>query len=100
MIGSAHHFCLLHTTRSALRTAMVRWKEMWDAIVASIDSEVLRMSGFARHCDEFYWLGLALLDEVAMERFKMLPYFQAMGHETPRELHALLRELRDNVRKE
>ncbi|KAL1840381.1 hypothetical protein VTJ49DRAFT_507 [Mycothermus thermophilus] len=98
MIGTAHHFSLLRASDPALRRATERWQELWETTVADVDSEVLRMSGFARHCGEFRWLAIALLDWTAAGRDKALPYFQSMGHETPRELHALLKELRDTAR--
>jgi hypothetical protein len=62
--------------------------------VSHMNNEQLRISGFPRHCGEYSWLARALLKYSLEGKDKSSPYFLRIGHETPRELHDLLRELR------
>lgn len=94
MIGTARLQLLLQSSIPVFQRATDRWQELWRATVSHLDDETLRMSGFVRHCGEFCWLAKALLEHALAGKDKTTPYFQRIGHETRKELHDLLRELR------
>ena len=94
MITAARLMSLLQTSTPALQRATDRWQELWDAAVRHMDEEQLRIGGFPRHCGEYYWLARGLLKYSLEGRDKSSPYHQRIGHETPKELHDLLRELK------
>ncbi|KAK4151552.1 hypothetical protein C8A00DRAFT_45267 [Chaetomidium leptoderma] len=79
IIGTARHHSLLQTCIPALQRATARWEEL----------------GVVRHCGEFCWLANTLLKHSLAGKDKTTTYFQRRGHETPKELHGLLRELRE-----
>lgn len=85
---------LLQTSTPALRRAADRWQELWVAVTGRLDEQQLRLSGFVRHSAEFCWLAKALLDYSAAGKDRTIPYFQNIGHDSPKELYELLRELR------
>jgi hypothetical protein len=95
MIGVSRLVSLLQTTMPALQRATDRWDELWRAVVGQLDEEEVRRSGFVRHCGEFCWLAKAMLEYARAGKDKTCPYYQKMGHDTPKELHDLLRELRE-----
>ncbi|KAK4039508.1 hypothetical protein C8A01DRAFT_16525 [Parachaetomium inaequale] len=94
MISAAGLMSLLQTSTPALQRATDRWQELWDAAVSHINDEQLRISGFPRHSGEYYWLARGLLKYSLEGKDKSSPYYRRIGHETPKELHDLLRELR------
>ena len=85
---------LLQTSTPALQRATDRWQELWQAAVGRMHDEEVRISGFPRHSGEYYWLARGLLKYSLEGKDKTSPYYQGIGHETPKELHDLLRELR------
>ncbi|KAL2189182.1 hypothetical protein L209DRAFT_802490 [Thermothelomyces heterothallicus CBS 203.75] len=95
MIGSARFVSLLRPCIPVLRRAIDRWQELWHATVSQIDDEELRTSGFFRHCGEYGWLARALLKESLEGKDRDSPYYRRIGHATPKELHDLLRKLRE-----
>ncbi|AEO57307.1 hypothetical protein MYCTH_2303305 [Thermothelomyces thermophilus ATCC 42464] len=95
MIGSARFVSLLRPCIPVLRRAIDRWQELWHATVSKIDDEELRTSGFFRHCGEYGWLARALLKESLEGKDRDSPYYRRIGHATPKELHDLLRKLRE-----
>lgn len=95
MLGAARATCLLETSAPAILRALDRWQELWRATVGQMDSEQLRMSGFVRHTEEFCWLARKLIEYSLSGRDQTSPFFQGSGHESLKELHDLLRELRE-----
>jgi hypothetical protein len=85
---------LLQTIIPALRRATDRWQELWRAVTNQLDAEQLRMSGMVRHSDEFCWLAKAFLEQAVAGKDRTTPYFQRIGHDTAKELHEMLQELR------
>jgi hypothetical protein len=94
VIGTARLYSLLQSSIPTIQRATDRWEELWRATVSHIDDETVRVSGFVRHCGEFGWLARAFLEHAQAGKDKISPYFQRIGHETSKELHDLLRELR------
>ncbi|KAK3301711.1 uncharacterized protein B0T15DRAFT_544421 [Chaetomium strumarium] len=94
IIGTARFMSLLQTSIPALRRATDRWQELWRAVTAQLDAEQLRMSGIVRHSGEFCWLAKAFLEQALAGKDRTTPYFQRIGHDTPKELHEMLQELR------
>ncbi|KAK3296384.1 uncharacterized protein B0H64DRAFT_475198 [Chaetomium fimeti] len=95
MIAISRLVSVLQTTIPAIERATDRWQELWRASVIRLDAEELRTSGLVRHCGEYCWLARALLKHAQEGKDRTSPYYQRIGHETPKELHDLLRELRD-----
>lgn len=95
MIGVSRLVSVLQTTIPAIQRATDRWQELWQESVSRLDDEELRTSGLVRHCGEYCWLARALLQHAQEGKDRASPYYQRIGHETPKELHDLLRELRD-----
>lgn len=95
MIGSARFVSLLRPCIPVLRRAVDRWQELWHATISQLDREQLRTSGFFRHCGEYGWVARAFLKESLDGKDKETPYYRRIGHDTPRELHDLLRKLRE-----
>jgi hypothetical protein len=95
MIGASRFVALLQTSTPALQRATDRWQELWRETLSHIDDEVVRMSGFARYSGELGWLASALLKHSASGKDETTPYYQRIGHATPKELHDLVRSLRE-----
>ncbi|KAL2195411.1 hypothetical protein P885DRAFT_70512 [Corynascus similis CBS 632.67] len=96
MIGYSRLISLLPPCIPVLHRAIDRWEELWHATTSRIDDEQLRTSGFFRHCGEYAWLARALLKHSAEGKDRESAYYQRIGHDTPKELHDLLRELKEN----
>lgn len=84
---------LLPTSAPAILRAIDRWEELWQAAAGRMDPDRLRMSGFVRHSGEMCWLARKLVEFCLSGRDRTSPYFQRTGHDSPDELHGLLREL-------
>ncbi len=85
---------LLHTTLPALQRATDRWEELWQGVLSQLGEEQLRMSGFVRHCGEFGWLARAMLQHSRDGKDRTVPFYDRIGHDTPKELHDFVRALR------
>ncbi|KAH6612308.1 hypothetical protein B0J18DRAFT_441822 [Chaetomium sp. MPI-SDFR-AT-0129] len=104
-IATAHHSLLLPlpSTIPLLRRATLRWQVIWETTLAALTPEEIRASGFVRHGGEYCWLARGLLSRAeryvrGKEKGKLGKmeerYFERLGHETPGELHEMLRGLR------
>ena len=97
MIGTARFMSLLQCSAPAILRATDRWEELWRATAGRLGDEKLRMIGFARHSGEFCWLARKLVEYSLAGKDKTSPYFQGVGHESLKELHELVRELKRGV---
>jgi hypothetical protein len=95
MIGAARLLSMLQSGIPTFQRATDRWEEIWRQTVSQFDEEELRMSGLVRHAGEFCWLAKAMLKHSLEGRDKASPYYQRIGHKSLKELHNLLRELRE-----
>ena len=94
VIGVSRLTSLLHTALPALQRATDRWEELWQGAVSQQGEEELRMSGFVRHCGEFCWLAKAMLQHSRDGKDRTVPFYQRIGHDSPKELHGFVRALR------
>ena len=85
---------MLQAAMPALQRAADRWEELWRATVGLLGDEELRMSGLVRHSDEFCWLAKAMLQHSRDGKDGTVPYYQRIGHDSPKELHDFVRLLR------
>jgi hypothetical protein len=95
MIGAGRLVALLQTSTPALHRATDRWQQLWRDTLSHVDDEAVRMSGFARYSGELGWLASALLRHSAAGKDETTPYYQRIGHTTPKPLHDLMRALRE-----
>ncbi|KAK4141390.1 zinc finger protein zas1 [Dichotomopilus funicola] len=105
-IATAHHSLLLPLPSiiPLLRRATLRWQVLWETTLGPLTADEVRASGFVRHGGEYCWLARGLLSRAeryvrGSEKGKVRGmvgegYFERLGHETPRELHEMLRGLR------
>ncbi|GAB1320959.1 Zn(2)-C6 fungal-type domain-containing protein [Madurella fahalii] len=96
VIATARLMSLLPVSAPAILRAIDRWEELWGTVAGRVDPEQLRMSGYARHSGEMCWVARRLVEFSLSGRDRTSAYFQRIGHDSPDELHALLRELRDS----
>jgi hypothetical protein len=85
---------MLQTVIPTLQRAADRWEKLWRATVSQLGEEELRMSGLVRHSYEFCWLAKAMLQHSLDGKDGTVPFYQRIGHDSPKELHDFVRVLR------
>lgn len=77
------------TSALGILRAILRWRELWEAVVAQTDHDSLQMTAMARYCGEFCCLVQKIV-EVSASGKSLPPYLKAAAHDSVAEIHSFI----------